>query len=80
VCVCYGGIDSYDIHGLETAQCMSERRAGGETGVKSVQALRGPKVWQRLAERETTQRLFAAALARSFTCKGPQNYPCALPI
>ncbi|HEY3395030.1 MAG TPA: hypothetical protein VGK58_20165, partial [Lacipirellulaceae bacterium] len=27
VCVCYGGVDSYDFHGLETAQCMSERRA-----------------------------------------------------
>ena len=29
VCVGYGGLDSYDIHGIETAQCMSERRAGG---------------------------------------------------
>ena len=29
VCVAYGGVDSYDIHALETAQCMSERRRGG---------------------------------------------------
>ena len=32
VCVCYGGVDSYDFHGLETLQCMVERRKGGETG------------------------------------------------
>ncbi len=79
VCVCYGGLDSYDIHGLETAQCMSERRAGGETGIKSVQALRGTKVWDILAERENTRRLFFSAMARSFTCKGSERYSCALP-
>lgn len=79
VCVGYGGIDAYDIHGLETAQCMSERRAGGETGVKSVQAIRGQKVWQRLAGREATRRLFFAALARSFTCSGSAKYPGTLP-
>jgi hypothetical protein len=79
VCVGYGGVDSYDIHGLETAQCMSERREGGEAGVRRVHAVRGTNVWTILEERETTQRLFATALARSFTCKGPQNYPCALP-
>jgi hypothetical protein len=33
VCVCYGGVDSYDFHGLETLQGMVERRQGGETGV-----------------------------------------------
>jgi len=71
VCICYGGIDSYDIHGLETAQCMSERRAGGEAGVKSVQALRGRAVWTEVDRREETKRLFFAALARSFTCKTP---------
>ena len=27
LCVCYGGVDSYDFHGLETIQCMVERRA-----------------------------------------------------
>ena len=32
VCVCYGGVDSYDFHGLETLQCMVERRRGGESG------------------------------------------------
>jgi hypothetical protein len=79
VCVGYGGIDAYDIHGLETAQCMSERRAGGELGVKSAQAMRGPKVWQRLADNENTRRAFFAALARSFTCSGPAKYPGALP-
>ncbi len=35
-CVGYGGIDSYDFHGLETLQCMVERRKGGETGVSAV--------------------------------------------
>ncbi len=79
VCVGYGGLDAYDIHGLETAQCMSERRAGGETGIKSVQAVRGPKVWQMLGERENTARLFLAALARSFTCRGLERYAVALP-
>src|SRR2546425_5940180 len=28
MCVCYGGVDSYDFHGLETLQCMVERRSG----------------------------------------------------
>ena len=32
VCVGYGGVDSYDIHGLEALQCMIERRRGGESG------------------------------------------------
>lgn len=79
VCVAYGGIDSYDIHGLETAQCMSERRAGGEVGVKSVRALRGAAVWHELTERKRTQQLFLAALSRSFSFKGNETYPSAFP-
>ncbi|HUR44373.1 MAG TPA: hypothetical protein VMZ27_00760 [Candidatus Saccharimonadales bacterium] len=79
VSICYGGFDSYDFHGLETAQCMSERRAGGESGVTAVQTLRGGKVWDLLKNRESTRRLFFAALSRSFTCKGPEEYPGALP-
>ncbi len=65
VCVGYGGVDSYDFHGLETAQCMSERRRGGEVGIRSVEAFRGPRVWERLSESKTTTRLLLAALSRS---------------
>ena len=79
VCAGYGGVDAYDIHGLETAQCMSERRAGGETGVKSIQAVRGAKVWEMLGERKATQDAFFAALARSHTCRGPAGYTYGMP-
>jgi hypothetical protein len=67
VCVGYGGVDSYDFHGLETAQCMSERRRGGEVGIESVHAVRGARLWEMLAapEREVTRRLMVAALCRS---------------
>ena len=79
VCVCYGGVDSYDFHGLETAQCMSERRAGGEVGVKSIHAVRGDQVWSELAKRRQTTKLFFAALARSHTCKAPSGYTLSIP-
>lgn len=67
VCVAYGGVDSYDFHALETAQCMSERRAGGEKGIQSVHALKGPKLWQQLEQPgyELTRRLLVAAMTRS---------------
>lgn len=67
VCVAYGGVDSYDIHALETAQCMSERRRGGEVGIRSVHALRGAAMWEKLArpDREATRRLMVSALTRS---------------
>jgi hypothetical protein len=79
VSVCYGGVDSYDFHGLETAQCMSERRAGGEIGMRSIQAARGGKVWELLKTREQTKKLLFAALARSHTCKAPPGYTCSIP-
>jgi hypothetical protein len=76
VCVAYGGVDSYDFHGLETAQCMSERRRGGEVGIQRVHALRGEKMWEALAvaDRKTTRRLFAAALSRSHTLPVTEGY------
>jgi hypothetical protein len=74
VCACYGGVDSYDFHGLETAQCMSERRAGGETGVRQIHAARGGKAWDLLAQRAQTKQLLFAALARSFSIRAPAGY------
>lgn len=75
VCVAYGGVDSYDFHALETAQCMSERRRGGEVGISSVHAVTGEKVWELLGQREETQRLFLSALARSHTLPVEGGYP-----
>jgi hypothetical protein len=75
VCAGYGGMDSYDFHGLETAQCMSERRRSGEVGIRSVQALRGEKMWQHVAGRETTQRLLVSALTRSHNLPETDGFP-----
>jgi hypothetical protein len=60
-----GGIDSYDIHALEGMQCLAERRRGGETGVVSIQALRGDSVWQALDAGAWDPFLFEACLCRS---------------
>jgi hypothetical protein len=69
VSVCYGGVDSYDFHGLETLQCMVERRKGGESGVKWVQAYRDEKFWQAHADGVWSRALFEANLCRSHTLK-----------
>jgi hypothetical protein len=78
VCVGYGGVDSYDIHGLESLQCMIERRRGGESGVTAVQAVRGSAVWNVLAERAREEHrglpeLLEACLSRSFTLASPRT-------
>ena len=75
VCAGYGGMDSYDFHGLETAQCMSERRKGGEVGIRRVLALRGEKMWEYTAKRDTTVRLLVAALTRSHNLPVENGYP-----
>jgi hypothetical protein len=67
LCVCYGGVDSYDFHGLETIQCMVERRHGGESGVKWLQAYRGDKFWDAYKEGVWPRKLVDAALCRSHT-------------
>jgi len=74
VCACYGGVDSYDFHGLETAQCMSERRAGGERGIRSIVAIEGPDVWNAVRKRDQTRDLLLAALSRSHTLKAPAGF------
>jgi hypothetical protein len=67
LCVCYGGVDSYDFHGLETIQCMVERRRGGETGVRWIQAYRGDYFWKAMNEGVWSYDLMQAALCRSHT-------------
>jgi hypothetical protein len=67
MCVAMGRVDSYDFHALETIQCMAERRSGGETGVKSLQALRGDAVWKAMDAKAWDPRLFEACLCRSQT-------------
>jgi len=75
VCVAYGGIDSYDFHALETAQCMSERRRGGEVGIRSVHALRDENCWDQIAQSPTTSRLVVSALCRSHNLPVDNGYP-----
>ena len=79
VCVAYGGVDSYDFHALETAQCMSERRRGGEVGIHNVQALRGDKLWEQIEgdARRVTRDLFVAALNRSHNLPVEGGFPTA---
>ena len=67
LCICYGGVDSYDFHGLETLQCMVERRKGGESGVKWLQAYRGDKFWDACRDNVWPRDLMNAALCRSHT-------------
>ncbi|MDA1315714.1 MAG: hypothetical protein O2968_20515 [Acidobacteria bacterium] len=41
-----GGLDGAGFHTIEALQCMVERRAGGETGIRSVEWLEGDAVWR----------------------------------
>ena len=77
VCVAYGGVDSYDFHALETAQCMSERRHGGEVGVRSVHAVREKELWKILDrdDRKSTRELMITALTRSHNLPSEGGFP-----
>jgi hypothetical protein len=56
----YGDIEAYPFHALETMQCMTERRSGGETGVTSVRCLSGPAVWEALGSGRHARALLDA--------------------
>jgi hypothetical protein len=86
LCVAIGGVDSYDFHALETIQCMVERRRGGETGVKALEALRGEAAWKALESGSWERggvdpQLIEACLSRSQTLAqtptGNHRYPSA---
>jgi hypothetical protein len=60
-----GGTDVMGFHALEAMQCMLERRAGGETGVRSVETLEGAAVWIAGADGRWSKALLSSALSRS---------------
>lgn len=63
----FGHTDALGFHTLEALQAIVEKRMGGETGVESVQAFRGSKVWELRDQGVWSQELFEAALARTET-------------
>ena len=75
MCVAFGGVDSYDVHAIETVQCMVERRKGGETGVDWLQAYRGENFWKAYEQGVWSQALVKAAICRSHTlASGREGY------
>jgi hypothetical protein len=69
VALSYSGLDIYGFHLLESLQCMTERRRGGETGVRSVQCLENQDCWNYVEQNAWVKRLFDEALSHSQTRK-----------
>lgn len=61
VVLTYASADSYGVHGIEMLECMIERRKGGETGVASVQCVRGNAVYQAARDGRFSMELVEAA-------------------
>ena len=68
VAISYHTLDAYGFHGLEMVQCLAERRAGGETGIRRVRCLVDDAVWQATDQGLFDGRLLQAALDR---CQRP---------
>jgi len=58
----YGPFEAYGFHALEAHQCVLERRLRGETGVASVQAVRGDRIRRAEQDGEWSSQLLDAAL------------------
>jgi len=71
-----GGI----FHILETLQAFTERRKGGETGIKSVRMLKGDAVWKAAQDGLWRRELLDAALARQLKpiTRKPEDMPAVL--
>ncbi|QJD82000.1 hypothetical protein [Cohnella herbarum] len=64
VVISSGGLEGYGIHAMEVMQSLTERRKGGETGVRSVQLLRGTdgEAWAAMDRGEWPEDLLLYAL------------------
>ncbi len=75
IAVGYAGLESYGFHALETGQFVVEQRAGGETGVRSVQLLEGAKVWEAEAAGRWPREIADAAFRAAWKPNGdPRSY------
>lgn len=69
VAISYSGLDIYGFHVLEALQCLTERRKGGETGVKAVQCFERQDCWNFLDQNSWAQEHFDNALKNANTRK-----------
>lgn len=60
----YGHFEVYGFHTLEALQVMTERRPGGETGVRAVQCVEGKDAWETAKSGKWDRSLLDAALAQ----------------
>jgi hypothetical protein len=80
-----GGIDGGDIHVIEAMQSIVERRRGGETGVRAVEAFRGDRFWKAMEAGSWDAggwdpQLLEACLSRSNQLNSPRaTYSHVLP-
>jgi hypothetical protein len=68
-------------HCIDTLQAFVDRRKGGETGVRSVQSIRGPETWQWVERTPWAGRLLEAVrkkfdLAPAYFQNGKQSNVC----
>ena len=70
-----GAPDPADYQALEALQCMVERRRGGETGVATIEVLRGDAVWLAADQQRWSHSLLEAALSRSDIMMGANGHP-----
>jgi hypothetical protein len=74
-------VEVYLFHALESLQVFWERRRGGETGVRSVQTLIGPAVWEVLNSGQCPRGLLHAAISRCDSSNiGPLEHNVSKPL
>ena len=58
-----GDVESYDFHAFEVLQSFVEARHGGETGIVSIEYLKGERLWNAARNGRWSRTLAAAAMA-----------------